>query len=317
MGNVAFDFCRLLKGISGFPEEEEFLKLLVLYLSEDTVVADDLKQRFHSIGIETEFHVYRSNWDRELVALIGETSHVMVLLRKRSLEKKTSAFVLGFCLGRGIPLFVYQMEEVSFPLVPGPLFRSDDPDAVMHYFRGEKKIWTEKRKKEEARQRIISQGLGVSDEAMANVTAEGEVVPLKWFLEAGFSPDVRDKNGVPLICLAVRRDHKLVLEQLISCGADIDAISMDRGNTALMDAAADRKLEIMNLLIDSGASLDMQSKNGQTALILSVGQKAVAAAEILLSAGADYTIKDALGMSAKKYAELFGLSDLLKLMSGA
>lgn len=293
-----------------------FLKLLLLYLPEDNNSVLDLRERFSAAGIDAETHEYRQTWDRELIAVIGEATHILILVRKESLERKTSAFVLGYCMGKKLPLFLYMIEPVPLPDIKSYAFSSEDPQSMMAYFVGEKKIWTEKRNKEVARDRIIAMGLGVSDESLARVTSEGEIVPLKYFLEAGFSPDVRDAKGVPLLCLAVRNEHRGVVELLLERGADIDAVSLDRGNTPLMDAVAVRNLELVQLLIDAGARLDIQSRDGQTALILAVGQKAVDAAEKLIEAGADASIADALGMSARKYADLFGLKELLPMMEG-
>ncbi len=292
------------------------MKLLLLHLSEDAGIAADLKKRFSGIGIEAVLHEYRLDWDRELLEAVREASHLLILVRSEILSRKTSAFVLGFSMGKGIPLFLFLLEQVPLPDIDSYVFRSEDPESVISYFTDEKKIWTEKKRKEDARSMLVAMGLGVSTESLARITADGEIVPLRYFLEAGFSPDVRDAKGVPLLCLAVRNDHKSAVELLLDHGADINAVSQDRGNTPLMDASAAQNLELMKYLIDAGAMLDICSRNGQTALILTVGQKAVEASEILIKAGADSSISDALGMSARKYAELFGLKELLPMMGG-
>jgi uncharacterized protein len=290
------------------------LRLLILHLLEDGKCAKELANRLDSIGISARVHEYQKNWDDLLISAVEEASHIVLLLRKESLERKTSLFVLGYCLGKGLPLFIYMLEKVDLPPLPMAVLRTDKLEDVMGYFSGEKALWMEQEKRESAKKEIIAMGLGISDDSMARVTTEGEIVPLHSYLNAGFSPDVRDKRGVPLLCLAVRNDHKAAVDLLLAAGADINAVSLDRGNSALMDAAADRKLELMQLLVDAGASLDMQSKSGQTALILAVGQKAEDAARILLEAGADAHIQDALGMSAKKYASLFHLEEVLSLI---
>jgi len=293
---------------------EVCLKLLLLHLREDKAVAEDFCRQLKAIGVDAELHEYRRGWDFTLLGVLGETTHLLMLLRQENLERKSFAFVLGFSLGREIPLFFYLLEPVGLPNLPSQVFKADKPQDVLAYFSGERRIWAQKQKKEHAKGQLIAMGLGVGEETLAKVTTEGEIVPLKLFLEAGFSPDVRDKKGVPLLSLAVRSGHRNVVELLLDAGADIDAVSLDRGNTALMDAAADQQLEILRLLLGAGASPHFQSKNGQTALVLAVGQKHVEAASILIGAGADVEIKDALGMSARKYAQLFGLTDIIKMM---
>jgi hypothetical protein len=105
-----------------------------------------------------------------------------------------------------------------------------------------------------------------------------------------------------------------VVALLIEHGADIDAVSGDRGNTAVMDAAAEGDVAIVRSLIHAGADLDVRSKNNQTALILAVGRGLVDVAEALIEGGADVTPTDSLGMSARKYAELFQSSRILRLL---
>ena len=64
----------------------------------------------------------------------------------------------------------------------------------------------------------------------------------------------------------------------------------------------------------AGAKLDVRSKSGQTALILAVGRQTEDIALVLIESGADIHIKDDLGMTAKKYAELFKLQHVLSFI---
>jgi len=115
--------------------------------------------------------------------------------------------------------------------------------------------------------------------------------------------------------IAIRSGHINIAAMLIDKGADINTISGDRGNTSLMDAAAEADIEILTKLLDAGAELNLKSKSGQTALVLAVGRHAEDAAIALISAGADINIKDDLGMTAKKYAELFKMERVLELIN--
>jgi ankyrin repeat protein len=64
----------------------------------------------------------------------------------------------------------------------------------------------------------------------------------------------------------------------------------------------------------AGVELDRQNKNGQTALILAIGNGAVESAKQLILSGARTDIKDGLGMTATKYAELFHHTEILRLL---
>jgi ankyrin repeat protein len=94
----------------------------------------------------------------------------------------------------------------------------------------------------------------------------------------------------------------------------VDLPSEDRGNSALMDAAAGGYEGIVRSLLSRGAAVDTQSKNGQSALVIVVGKNNTAIASLLLEAGADPDLADKLGFSARKYAKLFHdqtMSDLM------
>jgi len=67
-------------------------------------------------------------------------------------------------------------------------------------------------------------------------------------------------------------------------------------------------------LLDRGADLNLRSKNGQTALMLAIGEGKSEIAQLLIHRGADLSPVDALGMTAKKYAELFKQGETLALI---
>jgi ankyrin repeat protein len=61
----------------------------------------------------------------------------------------------------------------------------------------------------------------------------------------------------------------------------------------------------MRDLIRAGVDVNIQSKSGQTALIVAVGANEEEMVEALLKAGADPDVKDLMGTSARQYASLF------------
>jgi uncharacterized protein len=132
-------------------------------------------------------------------------------------------------------------------------------------------------------------------------------------MRAGFHPDTRDKHGVPLLCLAARGKHLAVAQILLARGAKVDLQAEDRGYSPLMDAAQAGAAELVKLFLDHGASPDLKGKDGQTALVVSVGRNDVDVARFLVSGGADPDLADKLGLSARKYAALFKNPAMLAL----
>jgi ankyrin repeat protein len=74
-----------------------------------------------------------------------------------------------------------------------------------------------------------------------------------------------------------------------------------------------QNLDIMDDLIKAGTDLNVKDKNGQTALIVAAGASREKMVEVLLKAGSDPDIPDSLGVSARKYANLFRNEVILSL----
>jgi len=85
----------------------------------------------------------------------------------------------------------------------------------------------------------------------------------------------------------------------------VDILAEDRGSTPLIDSAMGRHKEVIKILIDAGADVNIKNRDGQTALIIVVGAGDVEITEILVKAGADPDIEDAFGVSARMYANIF------------
>jgi ankyrin repeat protein len=106
----------------------------------------------------------------------------------------------------------------------------------------------------------------------------------------------------------------MLADMLMSTGADVNMVSLDRGNTALMDAASVGDTDIISDILRRNPALDIRSKNGQSALILALGGKHEEAGALLIAAGCDIGQTDQLGMSAEGYAKLFKLEKILELI---
>ena len=156
-------------------------------------------------------------------------------------------------------------------------------------------------------------GISVTNDAFVQCVAEDKTEEVSLFLTAGFSPDTKDKKGVPLICVAARNGKLNTLKLLLKAGAQVNLIAEDRGSSALLDSAIERNKEMVKILIEAKADLNVQSKDGQTALVVVVGAGDDEISEMLIKAGADPDIKDALGVSARKYATIFGNSKMLAM----
>ena len=71
-----------------------------------------------------------------------------------------------------------------------------------------------------------------------------------------------------------------------------------------MDAASAKNIEMTKILIRRGSKINVQSKSEQTALMMAVGRGCLEIVKLLLDAKADITLKDVLGMTALRYAQI-------------
>jgi hypothetical protein len=233
----------------------------------------------------------------------------------------------GFAAGARIPLLIYGNEAAKILPEEHAEFSNllknisktlKNKTALKKYIEGEKEAWVKKeasRDAARARDTLLQMGISVTIESLAKCVTEGKTLELSLFLASGFSPDTKDKAGVPLLNLAARGGQRDVLNVLLKSGASVNIPSDDRSSSALMDSAMGKHSDMMEDLIHAGAEVNVKSKDGQSALILAVGLNDAASVEILLKAGADPDDPDLLGASARKYAALFNREAIVNLFN--
>lgn len=249
-----------------------------------------------SDGQELQFHFSRTDL---FVLVLGERRDPFSL-------GSWSYLLLGFVMGldAGMGFFAHK------PLTPGSLYKH----VPVHYnlkdlrsfVQDEFQIWQQDHRVQQARERLIDQGIGLNEENLARRVELGDSGTVEDFLTIGFSPDSLDPQGTPILVLAARNGHDALVLVLIKRGANPNLPSQDRGNTALMESAMRGALGLGLALYAGGADLDIQSKSGQTALMLAIADGHQDFALHLISHGASLEPVDQLGMTARKYAALFG-----------
>jgi len=272
--------------------------------------------------IEPHFFVMDKLWklkqEKALYKALALSQDYLIVSDIRELDNTWLAYMMGYIRNAGFP-----HKKVYFYLYGNthnlPAWLKEFP--VIKTISGFHKAWRKqytrwKRKadKEIASKRILDMGYYLTENDFFASVTEGDLFLFSLYLEAGFNPNSEDKDGVPILCHIIRMGYSQFIPRLISWGADINRMAHDRANTPIMEAASKGLIDVIQLLIENGAELNHQSKSGQTALILAVGNGQIDAARMILEAGANFSFKDHLGMSAQKYASLYGYQDLLELM---
>jgi ankyrin repeat protein len=91
------------------------------------------------------------------------------------------------------------------------------------------------------------------------------------------------------------------VKKAIEIGANINGMQDEGYYSALMVAAHNENIEMVEFLINNGADTNIQNSMGNTALILSVQNGNIDIIRILLNAGADVNIKNDFNENALYY----------------
>ena len=159
---------------------------------------------------------------------------------------------------------------------------------------------------------------------------------VKYYLKQGFSPNLVDGSGNPLLVVAIKDKSYAVIEVLLATkGMDVD-LSNKQGETPLMIAsingdlplvktlvikhraqldhigwtplhyaASKGQLEVAQFLITSGALVDSLSLGGTTPLMMAVQSGNEYLVKLLLDNGANLQLRNSLGLSAIDIADIY------------
>ena len=162
--------------------------------------------------------------------------------------------------------------------------------------------------------RDLDKGIPFTPDCFALYITKNKPEIFNLFISAGIDVNARDETGTPMLNIAVRNDNLSFAKKIIELGADINAVSEDRGYTAVMDAVWRGNIELTKLLISKKADLNTISKEGQNNLVLAVGADRDKIVKLLAENGADPDVKDMMGMSAYGYATLFKKEAIVEIL---
>lgn len=222
----------------------------------------------------------------------------------------------GYLVAKEIALITNVEFVYNNPLLDKSfLYSVDSNTSICSFINKNYKIISAKAKKRIAKNKLLDRGIPFTSDCFATYIAKNKMEIFNEFLEAGMEVNCRDDLGTPMLNIACRNDNFEFVEVLLGLGAELNAISEDRGYTAVMDAVWRGNEKITRYLIEKGAELNTINKEGQTNLVLAVGANRENIVKLLAENGADPDVKDMMGMSAYNYATLFKkqrLVDILK-----
>jgi hypothetical protein len=300
-------------------EENNEVNRLRLIFEGLSISVDDLSIQSQDEVAFTQFTAFFNSVDFEKKdeELENTPTHVIIL---STLPKRWFDFLAGFSCGSHLPFMVYGQETIAgisgdfascFSFLRTESSLETFIDAEILVFKKQEAA----RKTIKARDTLLQRGIPVTGDSLAQCAGEGSAEEVSLFFAAGFSPNTRNKTGVPLLNLAARAGNREVVRFLVMAGAQMNMQADDRGTSALIDGVISNNFNLVSDLIAAGADVNIKSKDGQTALIVAAGASEVKMTEALLKAGADPDITDSLGASARKYAALFHNSSIIELFN--
>eukprot|EP00193_Tetraselmis_chui_P007061 CAMPEP_0177766316 /NCGR_PEP_ID=MMETSP0491_2-20121128/8462_1 /TAXON_ID=63592 /ORGANISM="Tetraselmis chuii, Strain PLY429" /LENGTH=373 /DNA_ID=CAMNT_0019282727 /DNA_START=285 /DNA_END=1402 /DNA_ORIENTATION=+ len=128
---------------------------------------------------------------------------------------------------------------------------------------------------------------GVTGDTPLHKAVENEQTELvKWLLEQGVMPNVKDNSGVTPLHLASIKGYVTLVQLLLDSDSTVKKVTDANGDTAVHWACTKGHLEVLDLLLSRGAALDVANKQGWTALHRSAYNGRPEVLERLLNAGA-------------------------------
>lgn len=247
-------------------------------------------------------------------------THCIIVDSQKVAAGSDYALILGYLLGKNTMTFIYtggqyekhyeriQTEGQTF-------FRSfDNIQNLIKYITNNYALYEVEERQFASLQRLLTLGIPFTSDMFAQYIAKDKTEICELFLNAGMITTAFNGEGVPMLCIAARNECFEKVKWLLDNGADINAVSKDRGYTPVMDAVWRKNYEITEYLIEAGADLSIISSDGQPILVLAVGNGDARIVELLLRNGANADIKDSMGMSAREYANLFKKNGIDRIM---
>jgi ankyrin repeat protein len=96
------------------------------------------------------------------------------------------------------------------------------------------------------------------------VTQRRDTVWIRFLIQKGANPNIRDNNGVAPIQIATRLGFVDGVEELIKGGAEVN-VSDSQGETPLMSAVHQRDVALVRRLLAQGADPDINDNSGRSA----------------------------------------------------
>ena len=156
------------------------------------------------------------------------------------------------------------------------------------------------------------------DETPLHRAAQADALPcVEALLAGGAGVAARNKDKMTPLMSASIAASPAVLSALLKAGSDVNAAGPNGWTPLILASAAGTPPETVKVLLDAGAKPNAIDDTGRTAIMFSAQRGDAVAARVLLSRGADSSVKSYDGRSVKDYAATAPQADVLRLLRPA
>lgn len=155
---------------------------------------------------------------------------------------------------------------------------------------------------------LVAEGVDVNGRGTGNATplfwAMRDIRGYRRLLELGADPNVRYDDGGTIIGWAMSKDDSNFLRLALKYGGNPN-MELSLGRPALFIAVmpGTLKLEFVDLLVDAGANMNVQDKNGYTPMMVAADVRQFDIVYRMLERGADYRIQSNRGKTLRDIVE--------------
>uniref|UniRef100_A0A8C7Y3D8 BCL3 transcription coactivator n=1 Tax=Oryzias sinensis TaxID=183150 RepID=A0A8C7Y3D8_9TELE len=104
--------------------------------------------------------------------------------------------------------------------------------------------------------------------------------------------EARNFEGLTPLHMAVQQGHQDLAKMLLDAGADINAMDIKSGQSPLVHAVESNNAGMVHFLVENRCDVNRQSYSGNTALHVACGRGQVDIVRVLLKSGADSSLKN-------------------------
>lgn len=175
-------------------------------------------------------------------------------------------------------------------------------------------LWTTSWNSLEQLQSCVEYGANPNDPYMLYTASENGLFDVaKYVLENGTDPNADNGMDTSPLMTAVRRGYLDIAQLLIESGSDVNYEDNTFGSIISMAAMSSSNLT--TLLIDAGVNVNSVDLEGNTPLMNAVSNNQIQCAKILLKSGANTSMKNNDGETARDLAVKSSNEQLIKLFS--